>query len=248
MTAAAQPPTIVGPLTTTALAVGAVYGCWRFFVATAQGQLLDELALRGSEIGSWRLDDQALRLLDTVSVPAVAVAMAVVLLVGLLRREYLGAVLAAGAVGLANVTTQVLKYWVLDRPVLAGAVGVARTANSLPSGHATVAAAAVVGLMLVVPPVLRSVTAFLGAGVVTAFGYATQLVVLDGEGRVARVVAAHEEAADRVPAERVVHLGLDPPRDEARERERAGEQHRVDPRRPPAAATRGRPSPSGTPR
>lgn len=169
----APPPTVIGPLTATLLAAGGIYATWRFFVATRVGQTLDALALAGSNIGAWRLDTQFQTLLGTVSQPLLIATMALVLVIGGLRREWLMGTIAAGVIAGANLTTQALKYWVFDRPVFAGIPTSAGGDNTLPSGHATVGASIAVALLLVVPPVLRAITAVAGAVTVTAFGFAT---------------------------------------------------------------------------
>lgn len=154
------------------LSAAAAFASWRFFVATRRGQLLDALALAGSNIGASRLDTQSQRLLEVVSVPTVAVMIAVVMLIALLRGKWLLGVVAALVIAGSNITTQVLKYQVFTRRDLLGGDSSA-LANTLPSGHSTVAAAGALGLLLVVPPMLRAVTAATGAVTVTAFGYAT---------------------------------------------------------------------------
>lgn len=170
--AAADAPLALGPpLLGALLSAGAAFASWRFFVATRRGQLLDALALAGSNIGASRLDTQSQRLLEVVSVPTVAVMIAVVMLIALLRGKWLLGVVAALVIAGSNVTTQVLKYQAFTRRDLLG--DGATLTNTLPSGHATVAAAGALGLLLVVPPVLRAVTAATGAVTVTAFGYAT---------------------------------------------------------------------------
>lgn len=170
--APAEAPLGLGTPLFGALLSGAVaFASWRFFVATRRGQLLDALALAGSNIGASRLDTQSQRLLEVVSVPTVAVMIAVVILIAVLRGRWLLGVIAALVIAGSNVTTQLLKYQVFTRRDLLG--DGATLANTLPSGHATVAAAGALGLLLVVPPVLRAVTAATGAVTVTAFGYAT---------------------------------------------------------------------------
>lgn len=159
---------IVGALSAAAV----VFASWRVFVGTVRGQQLDQLALVGSNIGAARVDSQLGRLLDSVSVPAVAVLIGAALLIAGLRGRWRLGFVAAAVIGAANVTTQVLKYWVFDREDLLG-LGALNVTNTLPSGHVTVAAAGVVGLLLVVPPLLRSLTAISGAVIVVAFGFAT---------------------------------------------------------------------------
>lgn len=153
------------------IVVGALaVACAWFFVRTERGQVLDELALRGSFIGAWRLNSHASALLELVSVPAVAVGMVVVGIIGLLRRRWRDAVAAVVTVAGANVTTRVVKYDLLSRPDLLGQYS---PGNSLPSGHTTVAASLVVGMILVSGRLLREIVAVVGGVAVVAFGYAT---------------------------------------------------------------------------
>lgn len=154
------------------LAGGLVWLTWWAFVTTHRGQSLEALALAGSHIGAWRVDSQADQLLATVSVPMVAAIILAVLVIGAVRGRWVAGVAAAVAVGGANVTTQLLKYRLFERDDLLGLGGWNGT-NTLPSGHTTVAAAALVGMILVVPPMLRSVTTVIGTFAVAAYGLAT---------------------------------------------------------------------------
>lgn len=168
-----DPPALVSPFLGAVGAGTLVWAAWRTLVATGRGQVLDELALRGSNIGAWRVDSTLQTLLDGISVPAIAATMILVFLLALARRQWLTGVVAALVVAGANLTTQLLKYLVFQRPPLV-AVSMGNPAeNTLPSGHTTVAASAAVALLLVVPIVLRPVTAFLGAAATAAFGYGT---------------------------------------------------------------------------
>jgi hypothetical protein len=72
--------------------------------------------------------------------------------------------------GGANLSTQVLKHVVLDRPRLGLAVF---DENTLPSGHTTAAASASAALVFVVPPRARPWAALLGAGYTAATGIST---------------------------------------------------------------------------
>lgn len=165
-------PSVGSPLAGAALAGAGVWLVWWALVSKRAGQALDALALEGSRLGSSRLDDQADQLLSTVSVPMVAAIIGVVVLIGVLRGRWVAALAAAIAVGGANVTTQVLKHRLFERDDLLG-LGAWNATNTLPSGHTTVAAAALTGLLLVVPPALRSLTAAIGVLTVTAYGFAT---------------------------------------------------------------------------
>ncbi len=108
-------------------------------------------------------------MLDVVSIPFVIVVVLVTMLMAVLRRRVaLAAQVAALVIG-ANVTTQILKSY-LVRPDL----GLAdRIANSLPSGHTTVAASAGAALVLAVPRRYRAVAAVVAAGYTTVTGVAT---------------------------------------------------------------------------
>lgn len=165
-------PGIASPLASAILAGALVWLTWYAVVGTRRGQSLDAMALEGAQIGSWRVDATADQLLATVSVPMVAGLIVLVVIIAALRGRWVVAVAAAVAVAGANLTTQALKYLIFDRDDLLGQ-GAWNATNTLPSGHTTVAAAALVGLLLVVPPALRSLTAGLGVIGVCAYGVAT---------------------------------------------------------------------------
>lgn len=163
------------PAVLAALAVLALVGVWllhRYFVGTEPGQLLDDASWRGASIGRRHILQLTTRVLDPVSVVFVAGAAVTVFVIAVVRRRFALGVLAVVVVGGANVTTQLLKYAVFDRPDLGvqgpgpGVLG----ANTLPSGHTTVAASVAVALLLVVPARLRPPTALVGAGYAAATG------------------------------------------------------------------------------
>lgn len=152
------------------LAVLGVWLTWRFFVGTVAGQRVDELAFGGAAYGQGRLWRVAEPVLDVVSVAFVVAGVGVAMLVALVRRRWVLALQVAVLVGGANVTTQVLKHGVLDRPeLLPGWTG----PNTLPSGHTTVAASVSVALLLVTPRAWRPVVAILGAAYTAATGVST---------------------------------------------------------------------------
>ncbi|MBK8448034.1 MAG: phosphatase PAP2 family protein [Micropruina sp.] len=165
-------PGVASPIAAAVLAAALVWLTWWAMVTHRSGQAFDSLALEGSQVGSWRIDEQADQLLNTVSIPMVAGIIAVVLLIGALRGRWVAAIAAAVAVAGANITTQVLKNGVFERDDLLG-LGAWNSTNTLPSGHTTVAAAGLVGLILVVPPSLRSITTAFGVIGVSAYGLAT---------------------------------------------------------------------------
>lgn len=162
-------PRVVAAVVALLAAVG-VWLTWRFFVGTAAGQRVDELAFLGATHGQGRLWQVAEPVLDVVSVAFVVAGVGVAVLVAAARRRWVLALQVAVLVGGANVTTQVLKHGVLDRPeLLAGWTG----PNTLPSGHTTVAASVSVALLLVTPRAWRPVVALLGAAYTGATGVST---------------------------------------------------------------------------
>lgn len=156
-------------LVVAAASCAAVWGLWRFFVATATGQWLDQVAASSADLGQGLLWPAVRPVLDVVSVGFVVVALLAVTLVAALRRRWALALWAAVLVGGANVATQLLKV-VLDRPHLDVTYVLA---NSLPSGHTTVAASVAAALLLVVPRRGRPWAAVLGAGYAAATGVST---------------------------------------------------------------------------
>ncbi|WP_369056166.1 phosphatase PAP2 family protein [Kineococcus terrestris] len=100
---------------------------------------------------------------------------------GRLRRTVHGAGVALATLG----ATEVLKHVVLERPDLAARYG--PHANSLPSGHTAAVLGLALGLLLVVPRVLRAPVALAGA---FAAGSMAAFVVDDGWHRVSDVLAS----------------------------------------------------------
>ncbi|GIF72282.1 phosphatase PAP2 family protein [Asanoa siamensis] len=152
--------------------VGGLVAVWRFFVRSTHGQQLDTIALAGNWIGQARIAGVVDTILNTVSVVSLLAATAVIGFIALIRRRVAVAVGAILLIGGASVTTQVLKR-VLDRPELGVDVERAAAGNSLPSGHATIAAAVLVALVLVLPGRMRGVGAVVGAAAAALVGIAT---------------------------------------------------------------------------
>lgn len=159
------------------------WGSWRFFVGTTEGQLLDTTAFRGSEIGRSTLWRAAEPVLDVIDIPFVVVVLGAVAAIAVLRNRWLLAIQVAVLVGGANITTQLLKHVVFDRPALIdGWAG-----NSLPSGHTTVAASVAAALVLVVPRGMRPLVAI---GAAAYAGIAGVSTMIGGWHRPSDVVAA----------------------------------------------------------
>ncbi|MFW6186864.1 MAG: phosphatase PAP2 family protein [Actinomycetota bacterium] len=153
-------------------------------LTTRTGQWLDERALRQAQHAFPGLSDRAGQLLDLLPW-AVGGVSAVCLAVLVVRSRRLApALTGAGVVVLSNVTVQLLKRVLIQKPDL----GVQETAvNSFPSGHTAAAAAAVAVVLLAAPARSRPVVALLGAGATTATGVAT---LLNGWHRPSDVVAS----------------------------------------------------------
>lgn len=151
-------------------AVVAVWLTYRVFVTTVPGQRLDELAFFGAAYGQGRLWRVAEPVLDVVSVAFVVGGIGAAMAVALVRRRWVLALQVAVLVGGANLTTQLLKHQLLTRPdLLPGWNG----ANTLPSGHTTVAASVSVALLLATPRAWRPIVASLGAAYTGATGVST---------------------------------------------------------------------------
>lgn len=165
--------------------VAGTWASWRYFVDTATGQRLDAAAFEGSAIGRNTLWRGAEPVLDVVSVPFIVMVLGAAALIAVIRRRWFLALQVTVLVGGANLTTQVLKHGILDRPALAADVGPA--GNSLPSGHTTVAASVAAALLLVVPRRARPLVAMLGAGYTALTGVST---MIGGWHRPSDVVAA----------------------------------------------------------
>ena len=157
-------------LTTAACSATGIWLLWKVFVDTAGGQRVDQAVFEGASYGRTRLWQVAQPVLDLISVPSLALVLLGTVLIAVGRRRWGLAVQVALLVGGANLTTQVLKD-VFERPDL-GATS-AGYANTLPSGHTTVAASVSAALVFVVPPRARPWAAVLGALYTAATGVST---------------------------------------------------------------------------
>lgn len=140
------------------------------FVLTRTGQELDEAAFDGADFGQTRLLVVAEPVLSVISVPFIAVVLLAAMVLAVLRRRALMAVQVAVLVGGANLTTQLIKHVLLERPDL-GVGDPLR--NALPSGHTTAAASVSAALIFVAPRRVRPAAALLGVGYTVATGLST---------------------------------------------------------------------------
>ena len=106
--------------------------------------------------------------LNTVSVGAVAVAVAGCMVLALVQRRWALSLAALVLVAGANVSTQLLKHELLSRTDFG--LG---TLNALPSGHTTVVVSLALAAVLVSPAWLRTPTTLVGACAATLIGVGT---------------------------------------------------------------------------
>ena len=141
----------------------------RFTLFSTRGQRLD-LDAMDSVGGTSSAMVTVLGGLGAVTIGTAALGLALCVAMALSRRRISHALGAVAIVGGANVTTQLLKRELIERPDLD--VGYALQ-NSLPSGHTTVVLSLVVAALLVAPHGLRLALASAGALIVTVTGAST---------------------------------------------------------------------------
>lgn len=142
------------------------------FVRTTTGQFADESAWREAGIAAPGSQVPFLEFLDSLPLISVFIAAAVIVFVTVGRRRWTAAGVAVGTIVGANLTTQILKNLLLDRPDR----GVPTLDfNSLPSGHTTLAASAAAAIFLVVSPRWRPLAAAAGGTYSVLAGAATFL-------------------------------------------------------------------------
>lgn len=150
---------------------------------TTRGQDWDQSAMT-TVVGGRDTQLTVLSVLGYVSIGAIVVVVAGCGVVAFLRGRAHLALAAVAVIGGANITTQLLKHSLLERPDLGLGLG---TLNSLPSGHTTVVASSVGAALLVAPRVTRPILAAAGGFATTLTGAST---VVAGWHRPSDVVAA----------------------------------------------------------
>nr|WP_125610553.1 phosphatase PAP2 family protein [Specibacter cremeus] len=152
------------------IALAGVVATYQLFVNRTEGQFIDESALTEAAVARHYLGVQASQWLDALPLTSVVIAAFVVLFVTLARRRWKAAGIALLAMGAANLSTQLIKAALPNRPDL----GVdTLSLNSLPSGHSTLAASAAVAVFLVVSPRWRPAAGFLGGTYAVVSGVST---------------------------------------------------------------------------
>lgn len=155
-----------------------------FFIETPIGQHLDEVSFQEFSYQFMTYTDQTSSLLDFIPVSAGIIAAVGLLFVLLWKHRFLPALVGLGMALGANITSQVLKNFIITKPNLGiqEAMG-----NSAPSGHTTFAAAAGLALFLASPKRFRPTVALLSMCFTVAAGFST---VINGWHRPADVVTS----------------------------------------------------------
>ena len=164
----------VGLLVLLAVTSGSAF--WLLYavtVRTSYGRLFADASLRGAVRTRSGMRDLVDHALGVVTVASLLAALAVVALIALLRlRRGLGLAALVVLVG-ANLSAQLLKDHLLERPDLGLLESAPSTLNSLPSGHSTAAFSVAVALLIVVPPRTREVVAAAGVAYACLVAVAT---------------------------------------------------------------------------
>jgi hypothetical protein len=154
----------------TAVACWAVYAA---FVLTEAGQRVENLALSGAELRGASDRGESLGQLSTISLVSFVLAIVAVFGVAFLRQRLTLGFIVVATMGVSTLVAELLQG-LLPRPELvSGPAWILR--NSFPSGHAAIAAAIGVGVLLVAPDRLRWLALLLGAAFAAVIGQATQI-------------------------------------------------------------------------
>lgn len=164
-----------------ALSAGVAAATYRYAVQSGSGQRFDDAAMN-TVYAARDARLAVLSVLGNVSIGAVVIVMIVSIGLALARGHVRWAMGAVVVIVGANVSTQVLKHLVLDRPDFG-----LLTLNSLPSGHTTVVASATAATLLAAPPALRPVLVLGGATATTLTASST---IVAGWHRPSDIVAA----------------------------------------------------------
>lgn len=161
---AAGPAAAIAVAVVSATVLVLTYG---LLVLTSTGQRLDEAALThlaASTTPRATLSD----VLREVTAGSIVLVLAACVAVALARRQWAAAIGAVALVAGANITTQVLKHVVLERPNLGY-----ESTNTLPSGHTTVVTSLALAALLVAPRAWRFVVSLAAATALAVTGVGT---------------------------------------------------------------------------
>lgn len=154
------------------------------FVRTYTGQIVDARAFDGAAEQDDLVHWAAVKVLENVPVIAIGGGVLLASLIGGVTRRLKHLVVGLAAAATALLITELAKHVVLTRTDT-GATDFLH--NSLPSGHATVAAAAALAVFLVAPPRWRPLAALLGGAFAVTVGI---LLVIGQWHRPSDVIAA----------------------------------------------------------
>lgn len=121
------------------------------FVRTPIGQRWDDRAYLGSLLASLEARQRITSILHEIRISTIVLMVILLLVIGLLRRRFATAVITAVAFGGAVLSAEILKR-VLHRPDLAPDMNSLINESNIdtfPSGHATIATAFALGLLIV---------------------------------------------------------------------------------------------------
>jgi membrane-associated phospholipid phosphatase len=149
------------------LAAVGVIAFYVFFIRTALGREIDELAYEGRSVVRPKATQATDRLLRTISNASLAFIGSAYVVVCLARHRVRLAAAVVVAIGGSVVSSEVLKK-LLYRPATEPPSSI--PFNSYPSGHATVGMALALGFVLVVAHHWRWLASIVAAVVATAFG------------------------------------------------------------------------------
>lgn len=157
------------------------------FVRTTTGQTLDDRAMVAAQtyLDADVTRRTAIGFLERLPEACAILALVVLVAAAITRRRIGAPLIAAGSLGGAVLTTQVLKSFLLGRPDLGVS---AANVPSFPSGHVTLAAAAMTAVVLLTGPRHRPLVATLGGVFAAAAGVATFIL---GWHRPADVLGAY---------------------------------------------------------
>lgn len=198
--------------------VVAIFALHRLALQTATGQRLDEDAMRALTLGEGSAASWVRRAL-TLTVPVSLAALSIAALVSIAQRRF--AVLAQMLIVFTgvNVSAQLLKHVIIDRPALID--NVVAYGNSFPSGHAAMAAASAGALYLAVtgtrfgPAVAALASAWaalIGLGTVMSAWHRPSDVAASFLIVIAWVFAVRAFTPQRRPAQRYAYGGGSPQR------------------------------------
>lgn len=137
---------------------------------TANGQWVDEVALRQASAVNERLPSTVTGLLASATLITCAASAVISLILAASNRRWIPLVIAVLTAVPALASVQLLKRGLLEKTPY----GIQESAqNSLPSGHTAAAAAAVAVVVMVAPARQRKAWALLGTAAVTAAGVGT---------------------------------------------------------------------------